>query len=124
MFKLYTEFGALGECVPPGLFFAVLVGFLSEKIQPPEKKSGNSLNLSRLPPCAHMRAVLADVSPFTFYAARKSWGTLGRKLGIEKATIDEGLAHVGDFPLTDIYAKRNWQLAWDANRRVLDLFRW
>lgn len=62
--------------------------------------------------------------PFTFYAARKSWGTLGRKLGIEKATIDEGLAHVGDFPLTDIYAERNWQLAWDANRRVLDLFRW
>lgn len=61
---------------------------------------------------------------FTFYAGRKSWGTLGRRLGIEKATIDEGLAHVGDFALTDIYAERNWQLAWDANRRVLDLLEW
>lgn len=64
------------------------------------------------------------MKPFRFYSARKSWGTLGRKLGIEKATIDEGLAHKGDWELTDIYAERNWELAWEANRRVLDLFDW
>ena len=64
------------------------------------------------------------MKPFRFYSARKSWGTLGRKLGIEKATIDEGLAHKGDWELTDIYAERNWELAWEANRRVLNLFDW
>lgn len=64
------------------------------------------------------------VQPFTFYAFRKAWGTQARRLGIEKATIDEALAHVGDFKMTDIYAERNWSLAWDANRRVLELFRW
>lgn len=74
----------------------------------------------------HLRAWAerSGLEPFTFYAGRKSWGTLGRKLGIEKATIDEGLAHVGDFALTDIYAERNWSLAWEANRRVLDLLDW
>ena len=61
---------------------------------------------------------------FSFYSMRKSWGTWGRKLGIEKATIDEGLAHKGDWQLTDIYAERNWELAWEANRRVLALLDW
>lgn len=69
-------------------------------------------------------ALKNGVEHFTFYAFRKSWGTLGRRLGIEKATIDEGLAHKGDFALTDIYAERNWELAWNANRRILDLLDW
>ena len=64
------------------------------------------------------------VAPFTFYAARKTWATLARKIGVEKATVDEALAHVGDFRATDIYAERNWSLAWDATRRVLALFNW
>lgn len=64
------------------------------------------------------------IKHFTYYALRKSWGTWGRKLAIEKATIDEGLAHKGDWELTDIYAERNWELAWEANRRVLDLLDW
>ena len=64
------------------------------------------------------------VEPFTFYAARHTWATLARGLGIEKATVDEALAHVGDYRIADIYAERNWALAWEANRRVLDLFSW
>ena len=59
------------------------------------------------------------VEDFTFYAARKSWGTIARRLGVEKATIDEGLAHKGDFALTDIYVERDWGLINEANRKVV-----
>ena len=64
------------------------------------------------------------IKPFKFYAARHSWATLARRLKVEKATVDEALAHVGDFKVTDIYAERNWELAWEANRKVLALFSW
>lgn len=64
------------------------------------------------------------LQPFTFYAARHTWATLARKAGVEKATIDECLAHKGDFDVTDIYAERNWQLMSDANDKVLSMFRW
>lgn len=64
------------------------------------------------------------VPVFTFYAARHTWATLARRAGVEKATIDECLCHIGDFRLTDIYAERSWDLLDGANRRVLDLFAW
>lgn len=64
------------------------------------------------------------IEPFTLYAMRKSWATIGRRLGIEKATIDEGLAHRGDFALTDIYAQRDWDLINAANARILSLLKW
>jgi integrase len=57
---------------------------------------------------------------FTFYAARHTWATLARRLGVEKATVDECLCHKGDFDLTDIYAERAWNLMTEANRKVLD----
>lgn len=66
----------------------------------------------------------AGVEPFTFYAARHTWASLARKCGVEKATVDEALAHVGDFRIADIYAERNWELAWAANEKVLALFSW
>ena len=61
---------------------------------------------------------------FTYYAARHTWATLARRAGVEKATVDECLAHVGDFDLTDIYAERSWDLIDAANEKVLALFRW
>lgn len=61
---------------------------------------------------------------FTFYAARHTWATLARRSGVEKATVDECLGHVGDFALTDIYAERSWDLLDAANARVLELFEW
>lgn len=64
------------------------------------------------------------VPPFTFYAARHSWASLARAAGIEKATIDEGLCHKGDYAMADIYAEKSWDLIWAANRKVLDLFQW
>lgn len=57
---------------------------------------------------------------FTFYAARHSWATIARRLGVEKATVDECLCHVGDYDVTDIYAEKAWNLQTDANRRVID----
>ena len=61
---------------------------------------------------------------FTFGAARHTWATLARKFGIEKATVDEGLCHVGDFPITDIYAERDWNNINQANAKVLSMFEW
>ena len=72
----------------------------------------------------HRWAEAQGIEPLTFGSARKSWGTIARGIGVEKATVDEALVHVGDFRVTDIYAQRNWALAWEANEKVLALFRW
>lgn len=61
---------------------------------------------------------------FTFYAARKSWASIARKAGVEKATIDECLIHVGDLKMADIYIEKDYSLINEANRAVLSLFRW
>ena len=63
------------------------------------------------------------IERFTFYALRKSWGTIARRYA-DKSIVDEGLAHVGDFSLTDIYAERPWERINEANRKVLELFEW
>lgn len=64
------------------------------------------------------------VPAFSFYAARHTWATLARREGVEKATVDEALGHVGDFDLADIYAERSWDLINKANDTVLALFDW
>lgn len=64
------------------------------------------------------------IERFTFYAVRKAWATIARKAGVEKALVDEGLAHVGDYRMTDIYAERPWEQINEANKRVLELFQW
>lgn len=64
------------------------------------------------------------VEPFTMGAARHTWASLARKAGIEKALVDEGLAHVGDFTVTDIYAERDWDRINEANARLLAKFQW
>ncbi len=64
------------------------------------------------------------MEPFTFYAARKSWATFARRLGIEKATIDDALAHTGGYRMADIYAEKNYYLCWEANEKVQSLFKW
>ena len=65
------------------------------------------------------------IERFTFYAVRKAWATIARgKAGVEKALVDEGLAHVGDYRMTDIYAERPWEKINEANKRVLELFKW
>lgn len=64
------------------------------------------------------------VEPFTFNAARHSWATIARNVcGIDKATVDECLDHVGDYHLADIYIQRDWTVMARANVKVLALFR-
>ena len=55
------------------------------------------------------------LEPFTFYAARKTWATQARRLGYDKGTIDDALAHVGSFKMADIYAEKNSYIGygWD-----------
>ena len=65
-----------------------------------------------------------SMSGVQFYSARKAWATTARSSGVEKATVDECLAHVGDFPIADIYIQRDWSIMAKANRKVLDRFRW
>lgn len=64
------------------------------------------------------------VPEFTFYAARHTWATLARKAGVDKATIDECLAHVGSLRVADIYIEKDWDVINAANRKVLALFSW
>lgn len=65
------------------------------------------------------------IDEFTFYAARHSFATLTRSVcNVEKATVDECLAHIGDYALTDIYAERDWRRINEAGHKVLDLFSW
>ena len=65
---------------------------------------------------------MGDISTYT---ARRAWATIARsRLGIEKATVDECLAHVGDFPIADMYIERNWDRLAEANRKVLATLDW
>lgn len=70
-------------------------------------------------------AAREGLEPFTFYSARKSWATYARNIcKIEKATVDEALAHRGDYALADIYITKSWDHLNAANREVLALLRW
>ena len=64
------------------------------------------------------------IPSFTMYAARKSWATIARKNGVEKATIDECLCHVGYYRVADIYIEKNWDIINAANAKVISLFKW
>lgn len=64
------------------------------------------------------------VPGITIYSARHSFATLARQVGVDKATVDECLCHVGDFRMADVYIKRDWSILWAANQKVLSLFEW
>ena len=63
------------------------------------------------------------LKPFTFYSARKTWATVAnsKDCGIDKALIDECLAHIGEYKVADIYIQRDWQRVWEANEKVCKL---
>lgn len=64
------------------------------------------------------------VPRFSFGAARHTWATVSRRLGVEKSTGDEAMGHVGDFKVYDMYAVRNWEIPAQANAKVLGAFDW
>lgn len=64
---------------------------------------------------------------FTFYAARHTWATLAasKKLGIESSLITDALAHSDRSRQMDmVYIRKDWERVWDANAKVLGLFKW
>lgn len=64
------------------------------------------------------------VEPFTMYAARHSFASIARRLGIEKATIDEMLCHVGNLKMADVYIEPDWEIHRRANEKLLSEFDW
>lgn len=64
------------------------------------------------------------VDYFTMYAGRHSFGSIGRRSDIEKATIDEMLCHVGDLKMADIYIEKDWEIHKKANEKLLSQFDW
>ena len=64
------------------------------------------------------------IEHFTMYAARHSFGSIGRRSDIEKATIDEMLCHVGDLKMADIYIEKDWEIHKKANEKLLAEFDW
>lgn len=65
-----------------------------------------------------------DVEHFTMYAGRHSFGSISRRTGIEKATVDEMLCHVGDMKMADVYIEKCWDLHKEANEKFLSIFDW
>ena len=65
-----------------------------------------------------------DVEAFTMYAARHSFASIGRRAGIEKATIDEMLCHVGNLRMADVYIEPSWDIHKEANEKIMALFDW
>lgn len=64
---------------------------------------------------------------FTFYAARHSWATIGRgkRCNIDAKVITAGLCHVDqNNRVDDIYVNFDWEQLWDAQKKILDVFKW
>lgn len=67
------------------------------------------------------------VDTFTFYSARHTWATLARskRCNIDKSVVSECLCHVDQSSrVDDIYIRKDWEVLWDANAKVLGLFDW
>ena len=67
------------------------------------------------------------VEEFTFYSARHTWATLARskRCGIDKSVVSECLCHIDPSSrVDDIYIRKDWEVLWDANAKVLELFQW
>lgn len=66
------------------------------------------------------------ISRFTIQAARHSWASIakGSRCKVNPATVDYCLVHASKLKLLDVYAENDWQVFWDANQKVLDIFDW
>lgn len=63
--------------------------------------------------------------PLTMYSARHTFASVAYSLGIHKSLINDMLCHVDpDMAVTDIYIEKDWNILWEANRKVLESFDW
>ena len=88
-------------------------------------KSATAVNHS-LRYSLNVLATALGVESFTINSARHTWATIARRsrCGVDPATVDECLVHVGEHKLVDVYAEKDWKVYWDVNKKVLDLFDW
>lgn len=66
----------------------------------------------------------AGVEDFTFYAARHSWATIARSMGIDLASINDCLCHKDSLEMGRRYAPLTWEEKNAINRKVIESFVW
>jgi integrase len=66
----------------------------------------------------------AKEEDFTFYAARHSWATIARSMGIDLASVNECLCHKDNLEMGRIYASLTWEQKNEINQKVIDSFVW
>lgn len=69
---------------------------------------------------------LIGVPGLNSYYARHTWATIARNVcGVDFVTVHEALNHArrGADRITDIYVERDFTRIWEANRKVLDIFK-
>lgn len=58
-------------------------------------------------------------------SARHSYATHSNSVGININIINDGLSHIDrEMKITNIYIEKDWELIWEANRKMLDTFNW
>lgn len=69
---------------------------------------------------------IIGVDNLQFYYARHSMATLAaNKAGIDISKVDEMLNHSDStLKLARVYVERDFSVLWEANRKILDLFKW
>lgn len=61
---------------------------------------------------------------FTFYAARHTWATIARSLGVDLASINDCLCHKDNLEMGRRYAPLTWEQKNEINKKVIDSFVW
>ena len=64
------------------------------------------------------------VEDFTFYAARHSWATIARSMGVDLASINDCLCHKDSLEMGRRYAPLTWEQKNEVNRKVVESFVW
>jgi integrase len=61
---------------------------------------------------------------FTMYAARHSWATIARALGVDLASVNDCLCHKDSLEMGRRYAPLTWEQKNEINQKVIDSFEW
>lgn len=67
---------------------------------------------------------IVGLSDFTFYAARHSWATIARSLGVDLASVNDCLCHKDSLEMGRRYAPLTAEQKNEVNRKVIDSFVW
>ena len=66
----------------------------------------------------------AEVEDFTFYAARHSFATIARALGVDLAAVNDCLCHKDGLEMGRRYAPLTWEQKNEVNKKVIESFEW